>query len=373
MQNEFLSFDEVQLTESITGKDFNIRSSKQKQILLYQVMGLEPMVMSDKTGEPSTSADALENYADIPLVSKLLDMNSLSTLISNFYEGIPKYIGADGRLHTEYMINGTTTGGRISSKHPNLMNLPREDKDFKKIIIAEPGYIISSNDYSQIELRILAHYSGEESLIEAYHYNDDAHDVHLMTARKMFGNHVQKKDPERNIGKTLNFSIVYGTTAIGMAYKMGIKVQEAQAFLDLWFQAFPKVAEWIERTKKEILKEKMAYSLFGRRRLFDKLAKPGISNSERNALLREGVNYRIQSTAGEIALIALAKLKHMRPILTVHDDDVFEIRKDSNLVDNLYEIKNTMEKLKLPFRLKIPLVVETKIGYSWGEAIKVAL
>lgn len=362
------------LTDDIyrhAGGEFNINSTQQLSEILFSTLKLTP-VRKTKTGF-STDMGVLEQLHDEhPIISSLLEYRQLSKLKSTYVDALPQLINQKtGRVHTSFNQTVTTTG-RLSSSDPNLQNIPIRTEIGRSIrsafVPSSPDRIILSSDYSQIELRIMAHISGDEGLGEAFHSNED---IHTTTASKVFV--VKLKDVTREMrrkAKEVNFGIMYGIGPFGLARRLDISQSEAKEIIDRYFERFPKVKAYIDSTIETAKQNGYVETLLGRRRYFPDIHSrnhPIRQNAERQA-----INMPIQGTAADMIKIAMVKIdrellkRKMKSvmILQVHDELVFDVLTDEETsVRNL--VRDTMEKALI---LKVPIQVDIGTGKTWLEA-----
>ena len=353
----------------LTGETFNINSPKQLGVILFEKLGL-PHVKKTKTGY-STSADILDKLApEYPVVSKILEYRQLTKLKSTYADGLAGYIKDDGRIHGKFNQTITATG-RISSTEPNLQNIPVRmelGRLIRKVFIPEDGYVFVDADYSQIELRIMAHLSRDKGLLTAF---AEGKDIHRATAAEVFGLPLETVTSEqRRSAKAINFGLIYGMSAFGLARQLNIPRKEAQKYMDLYFERYPGVLEYMERTRAQAKEQGYVETLDGRR-----LYLPDIKSSNgarRAAAERAAINAPMQGTAADIikrAMIAVdawlqAEQPRVRMIMQVHDELVFEVHKDD--VDAVAkQIHQLMENCT---RLDVPLLVEVGRGENWDQA-----
>jgi len=360
----------------IAGEAFNPGSAKQLGDILFGKMGL-PGGTKTSTGAWSTRANVLEDLAEEGhvLPQKILEWRQLSKLRSTYTDALPNHIDpATGRVHTSYALAATPTG-RLSSSDPNLQNIPirtEEGRKIRRAFVAEKGFQLVSADYSQIELRLLAEIADIATLKQAFR---DGLDIHAMTASEMFGVPIQGMPPEvRRRAKAINFGIIYGISAFGLANQLGIPREEAGAYIKKYFERFPGIRDYMEETKASCRKLGYVTTLFGR-----KCHYPGISDSNpsvRSFNERAAINARLQGTAADIirrAMIrmegALAKSKlNARMLLQVHDELVFEVP-DGEVEKTLPLVAKVMSEAPLPaVSLSIPLHVDAKAADNWEEA-----
>jgi len=354
----------------LVGREFNLNSPKQLQEILFEEQGI-PVLKKTPTGKPSTSEEVLQELAqehELPKV--IIENRSLSKLKSTYTDKLPLEINAKtGRIHTSYHQAVTSTG-RLSSSNPNLQNIPirtAEGRKIRKAFIAPEGYKIMAADYSQIELRIMAHLSQDENLLDSFAKNQD---VHSRTASQVFELGIDEVSKEqRRAAKAINFGLMYGMSAFGLAKQLGVARADAQDYINRYFEQYPKVAEFMKSIKSEAKEHGYVDTLLGRRLFF-----PEIKN--RNGRIRAGaeraaINAPMQGTAADIIkkamLIVHENIKgnsDIRMIMQVHDELVFEI-KENKLSELTAEIKQLMEKA---VTLDVPLKVDTGVGDNWDEA-----
>jgi DNA polymerase-1 len=364
----------TQLTTQIfeaAGESFNINSPKQLSRILFEKLQLPALKRNVKTKTASTSVDVLEELATAHELPRLiLEWRALQKLKSTYIDALPQLVNPEtGRVHTCFNQAVAATG-RLSSSDPNLQNIPIRTKlgrDIRRAFIADPGHVLISADYSQIELRVLAHLAGDETLIEAFRTGTDIHD---QTALRVFGP-ASGLDPHelRRRAKIINYALLYGKTAFTLAKDIGVTPQAAQAFIDAYFSGFPRVRSFIDRTLEDARVSGVVKTLFGRRRLVPELTS---RNAQiRAAAERAAVNMPIQGTAADImkrAMIdvhgALRTSPDARMILTVHDELLFEVpAPQADAVAAL--VRETMESAAT---LNVPLTVDIGIGENWKEA-----
>jgi DNA polymerase-1 len=360
----------------LAGEDFNIGSPKQLGEILFDKMSLAGGRRT-KTGAWSTDASALEELAaeGHELPRKVLDWRLLAKLKSTYTDALPTYIHPEtGRVHTSYALAATTTG-RLSSLEPNLQNIPvrtSEGRAIRKAFVSDKGKRLISADYSQIELRVLAHMADTPTLRQAF---ADGLDIHAMTASEMFGVPIEGMDPGiRRRAKAINFGIVYGISAVGLAAQLGIGRSEAGAYIKTYFERFPGIRDYMEATKAEARRQGYVKTLFGR-----KVHYPEINTknpSLRGNFERAAINAPIQGSAADIIRRAMIRMVpaldaaglSARMLLQVHDELVFEAPEDE--VDKTMEVaKAVMEKAPEPvLKLRVPLKVDARAGDNWEAA-----
>ena len=369
----------TQLTGSITeyeqkiykeaGEEFNINSPKQLGVILFEKMQL-PNGKKTKTGY-STAADVLDKLApDYPIVADILEYRKLSKLKSTYADGLANFIDETGKIHTSFNQTITATG-RLSSTDPNLQNIPIRmelGKLIRKVFHPLEGDLFVDSDYSQIELRLLAHISGDEGLIEAFRENQD---IHRSTASKVFGVPFDDvTELQRRNAKAVNFGIVYGISAFGLSQDLNIPQKEAQGFIDSYFQTYPKIKEFLDQTVAQAKECGFTRTLFGRIRPIPELSSSNFM--QRQFGERVAMNAPIQGTAADIIKIAMIRVHDRliregyksRLILQVHDELLIETaEEEKEAVIVLLE-----EEMRGAADLKVELAVGTECGYTWYDA-----
>ena len=362
--------------KALAGEAINPGSPKQLGDVLFGKLGL-PGGTKTKTGQWSTGARALEELAEQghALPQKILDWRQVSKLKSTYTDALPGFVNpTTHRVHTSYALASTTTG-RLSSSEPNLQNIPIRTEDGRKIrraFIAAPGTKLVSADYSQIELRLLAEIAGIEPLQKAFR---DGIDIHAMTASEMFGVPVKGMPPDvRRRAKAINFGIVYGISAFGLANQLGIGREEAGAYIKKYFERFPGIRDYIEESKKFAKENGYVVTLFGRKCHYPDIRASNASIRSFNE--RAAVNARLQGSAADIIRRAMIRMedalaKHKlaaQMLLQVHDELVFEVP-DAEVEKSLPVIKKVMEDAPLPaVSLSVPLQVEAHAADNWDAA-----
>lgn len=353
----------------LAGTQFNINSPKQLGEVLFGQMGL-PGGKKTKTGY-STSADVLEKLApEHPVVGKVLEYRQLTKLNSTYADGLLQYISDDGRIHGRFNQTITATG-RISSTEPNLQNIPIRmelGSRIRQVFIPRPGYVFLDSDYSQIELRILAHMSGDENLIEAYNSDED---IHRITASQVFNTPLEEvTKTQRSNAKAVNFGIVYGISSFGLSQDLSISRKEAAQYIEKYFQTYPKVHEFLNNLVDSAKKNGYSVTMYGRRRPIPELSSSNFM--QRSFGERVAMNAPIQGTAADIIKLAMIgvyhKLKELklksRLILQVHDELLIETAADE--IDTVKAVLD--EQMKNAAKLAVPLIVDTNEGNNWLEA-----
>jgi DNA polymerase-1 len=358
---------------SLAGKEFNINSPQQLSRILFEDLKLPPVRKTEKKTALSTDWGVLETLAKIhPLPRILLDYRQLSKLKSTYVDALPQLISPKTkRIHTSFNQTVTATG-RLSSSDPNLQNIPIRTEIGRKIrkafIPRSDDFIILSADYSQIEPRILAHFSGDDTLSKSFLKGED---IHKRTASEVFGVPISKvTDEERRLAKTTNFSIMYGVSAYGLSQSTDMTPKEAQAFIEVYFRRYPQVKEYLDSSIDKAKELGYATTLLGRRRYI-----PEINSSNRQKrefAERVAINTPIQGSAADlikVVMIEIAeklKIKNLKSkmILQVHDELVFEVHKDE--LDRIK--KMVKDKMENTIKLNVPIIVDIKIGKNWLEA-----
>ncbi len=353
------------------GVEFNINSPKQLGDVLFNKLNLPKPVKYGKGKTISTAVEVLEELSETHEVPRLvLDYRQLSKLKSTYVDTLPRLIDCKTeRVHTTFNQTGTTTG-RLSSTNPNLQNIPIRTelgREIRAAFIAEPGNVLLSADYSQIELRLLAHFSEDALLVEAFRRGDD---IHQLTASQVFGVPPLMIDAEhRRRAKAVNFGIVYGLSPFGLSQQLGIEQREAKKFIDAYFEKYAGVRKYIDRVLEETRREQSVKTLFGRTRPI-----PDINSKNANMrgfAERTAVNTPLQGTAADLIKLAMIRIDaelrerrlKSRMLLQVHDELLFEVPQDE--VEILRElVRSRMENV---YALKVPLLVEIGVGPNWRD------
>jgi len=367
-----LSSSIIELEKKIheaAGEEFNINSPKQLGVILFEKLGL-PNGKKTKTGY-STSADVLEKLAgEYPIVKDILEYRQLSKLKSTYADGLANFIDANGKIHTSFNQTITATG-RLSSTEPNLQNIPIRielGRLIRKVFLPMPGNVFVDSDYSQIELRILAHMSGDERLIEAY---NSGQDIHSTTASQVFHVPFEEVTPLlRRNAKAVNFGIVYGISAFGLSQDLDISRKEAQEYIDRYFETYPKIKEFIDKTVEDAKADGKTTTIYGRIRPIPELTSSNFM--QRQFGERVAMNAPIQGTAADIIKIAMIRVHDRlikegfasRLILQVHDELLIETKEsEKDAVIALLE-----EEMHQVASLSVPLEVGTAWGSNWYDA-----
>lgn len=353
----------------LAGEEFNINSPKQLGVILFDKLGM-PHAKKTKTGY-STAADVLDKLApDYPIVAKILEYRQLAKLKSTYADGLAVYIGTDGRIHGKFNQTVTATG-RLSSTEPNLQNIPVRmelGRLIRKVFVPKEGCVFVDADYSQIELRILAHCSGDRQLIQAYR---EARDIHRMTASQVFHTPFDEvTDLQRRNAKAVNFGIVYGISSFGLSQDLSITRKEAAQYIEHYFETYPGIKKFLDDSVAHAKEKGYAVTLFGRRRPVPELKSSNFM--QRNFGERVAMNAPIQGTAADIIKIAMIgvneelKKRDMksRLILQVHDELLIEADKSE-----VEEVKAILkDKMEHAADLSVPLIADMHTGENWYEA-----
>lgn len=353
------------------GGPFNLGSPKQIQAILYDQQQL-PVLAKTPKGAPSTAEAVLQELAlDYPLPRLILEYRSLSKLKSTYTDKLPGQVDPrTGRVHTSYQQAVAATG-RLSSSDPNLQNIPvrtAEGRRIRQAFIAEAGNVVMAADYSQIELRIMAHLSGDAGLVAAFAQGED---IHRATAAEVFGTSLEQvSSDQRRSAKAINFGLIYGMSAFGLAKQLGIGRAQAQAYVDLYFRRYPGVRAYMDRTRELARQQGFVETLFGRRLYLPEIA--ARNAQRRQAAERTAINAPMQGTAADIIKRAMlrvadwirAEARDVIMIMQVHDELVFEVPEAFRQTAET-AIRERMESAA---QLDVPLVVEVGVGQNWDEA-----
>ena len=353
----------------IAGETFNPNSPKQVANILFDHLGL-PVIEKKKTG-PSTSARVLGELAvQHPLPGKLIEYRELQKLLTTYIDRLPEAINPDtGRIHTSFHQTSTATG-RLSSSDPNLQNIPTRTEvgdRIRRAFVAPDGSLLIGADYSQIEIRLLAHLSGDEQLIAAF---VEGKDLHRITASRIFAIPEDKVTGKlRNAAKRINFGIIYGISPFGLARELGISREEARAYIDRFFAAYPQARSYMDRMVEEATKKGYAETILGRRRMLPQLAEKNVT--ARNFAKRNAVNTPIQGSAADLIKLAMLKLDRLieggtlkaKMLLQIHDELIFEAHED-DVPAASETIKKEMEGV---LDLRVPLEVKVETGRNWSQ------
>lgn len=354
---------------AMAGEEFNINSPKKLGEILFEKLGLKNGKKT-KTGY-STSAEVLEKLKNAhPIIPKILEYRQLTKLNSTYAEGLAGYIRADGRIHGKFHQTVTVTG-RISSADPNLQNIPTRmplGREIRKVFIPEEGSVFVDADYSQIELRVLAHMSGDAALIAAYQADED---IHAITASQVFDVPLDQVDSTlRRKAKAVNFGIVYGISSFGLGQDLDISRKEAEGYIEKYFATYGKVKEFLDRTVEDAKKNGYTVTMFGRRRPIPELASSNFMT--RSFGERAAMNAPVQGTAADIIKIAMVRVnrrlkeEHLQSklVLQIHDELIIETKKEELEIVQ----KILVEEMMHAADLAVPLLVDANVGGSWYDA-----
>jgi DNA polymerase-1 len=360
------------------GHDFNINSTQQLADVLFGKLGLKaPGRRKTSTGKESTAVDVLESLrGQHPVIELILEQRQLAKLKSTYIDALPELVsGETGRVHTSFNQAGAVTG-RVSSSEPNLQNIPiRTDlgRQVRRAFIASPGHVLMSADYSQVELRILAHLCGDPGLRDAFARGED---IHATTAAAIFGVPLaQVTSDQRRIAKAVNFGLAYGQGAYGLAQATGLSNADAQKFMDAYFARFARVRQYIEETRRKATTVGYVETVMGRRRYFPILQskeRDARTQIARRAAERECINMPVQGSAADIMKVAMlrvqsslkSRMSRVKMTLQVHDELVLEVPEDKvNQAQAL--VREAMEGA---FPMAVPLKVDVKTGKNWDKA-----
>ncbi len=363
----------------LAGHPFNVNSPQQLRKVLFDELGLVPSGRrTQKTRVHSTGQEVLEALAaQHPLPARVLEYRELSKLLGTWVEALPKLIDPeDGRVHTRFHQLGAATG-RLSSSDPNLQNIPIRTplgRRIREAFVPEPGWLFVSADYSQMELRILAHLSGDPELIRAF---SEGRDIHAYTAAAVTGIPLEEVTPElRARAKAVNFGIIYGMSEFRLAREQGMSRDEARAFITAYFERYGKVREYIDGVIAHVARHGEVRTLFGRRRSFPELiatedgTRGGLSRPQREALVRQAVNATVQGSGADIIKLAMVRLHARfrdqglaaRMVLQVHDELLVEVPA-GEVAQVERHVREVMESAA---RLAVPLAVDVRSGPNWS-------
>lgn len=354
---------------AMAGEEFNINSPKKLGEILFEKLGLKNGKKT-KTGY-STSAEVLEKLKNAhPIIPKILEYRQLTKLNSTYAEGLAGYIRADGRIHGKFHQTVTVTG-RISSADPNLQNIPTRmplGREIRKVFIPEEGSVFVDADYSQIELRVLAHMSGDAALIAAYQADED---IHAITASQVFDVPLDQVDSTlRRKAKAVNFGIVYGISSFGLGQDLDISRKEAEGYIEKYFATYGKVKKFLDRTVEDAKKNGYTVTMFGRRRPIPELASSNFMT--RSFGERAAMNAPVQGTAADIIKIAMVRVnrrlkeEHLQSklVLQIHDELIIETKKEEVEIVQKILVQEMMHAADLA----VPLLVDANVGDSWYDA-----
>ncbi|GAB3548007.1 DNA polymerase I [Noviherbaspirillum agri] len=355
----------------LAGQPFNLNSPKQIGEIFFDRLQL-PVVKKTPSGTPSTDEEVLQKLAEnYPLPKILLDYRSLSKLKSTYTDKLPKMVNPNtGRVHTNY-AQAVAVTGRLASNDPNLQNIPvrtAEGRRIREAFIAPPGSVIVSADYSQIELRIMAHISGDENLLRAF---AEGEDIHRATAAEIFGVTPQDVTSEqRRYAKVINFGLIYGMSAFGLASNLGIERSAAQMYIDKYFQRYPAVAQYMADTRMQAKARGYVETVFGRRLWLAEINSP--NGPRRQAAERAAINAPMQGTAADLIKLSMIAVQNWleaerlesKMVMQVHDELVLEVRE----AELPYVQQKLPELMRGVGTLRVPLIAEVGVGKNWEEA-----
>ena len=370
LREEILSIQK-EVTE-MAGEEFNLSSAKQVGEILFDKLKIVEKAKKTKTGQYVTSEEVLESLAGKhPIVKKILEYRGIKKLLSTYVEALPEMINPKtGKIHTSYNQTVTATG-RLSSSNPNLQNIPIRDemgKEIRRAFIPDAGHVFFSADYSQIELRIMAHLSEDENMVNAFNAGED---IHTATSAKIYGVDISEvtKDMRRN-AKTANFGIIYGISAFGLSERLGISRTEAKTLIEGYFKTYPGVQDYITNSVNKAKENGYVETIFGRKRYLSDI---NSANSVVRAFAeRNAVNAPIQGSAADIIKIAMVNIDRRftqegiksQMILQVHDELNFNV-----LESELEKVKNiVIEEMQNAYKLRVPLIADYGVGANWLEA-----
>ncbi|VTS03744.1 DNA polymerase I [Tuwongella immobilis] len=361
----------------LAGREFNIGSPKQLRQILFEEMKLPMQKRTDTTGEASTDQESLERLGALgyELPRKLIEHRQISKLKGTYVDALPKLVDLQtGRVHTSFNQTVAATG-RLSSSDPNLQNIPtrtEQGKQLRQAFLPRDGWQLLTADYSQIELRMLAHYSGDPALRQAF--LDDS-DVHTRVAADIFKvPEAEVSSLQRRVAKTVNFGVIYGMSAHGLAARLGILRDEATGFIDAYFARYPQVLAYQDTLLANARKNGYVSTILGRRRRFDpSVIRPGSTFQQRNQAEREAINMEIQGSAADLMKLALLRVdeqlqreqRQSKMLLTVHDELVFEVPPDE-IETMVGLVRNAMTTA---MELTVPLHVDVSIGPNWLDTV----
>ena len=356
----------------LAGEEFNISSPKQVGDILFGKMKIIEKPKKTKTGQYVTSEEVLQQLrTKSPIIALILDYRGLKKLLGTYVDALPKLINSrTGHIHTSFNQAITATG-RLSSSDPNLQNIPvrgEDGKEIRKCFVPEPGCLFFSADYSQIELRVMAHLSEDENMIEAF---KEGYDIHAATAAKVYKKSINDVNrDERTKAKRANFGIIYGITVFGLSERLDISRDEAKQLIDGYFETFPKVRDYMEEAKQKARETGYAETIFHRRRYL-----PDINSRNatvRNFAERNAINAPIQGSAADIIKVAMIRIferickENLRSkmILQVHDELNFSVYpEERETVERI-----VLEEMEHAYELRVPLVADCGWGNNWLEA-----
>ena len=349
---------------ALSGLEFNVNSTQQLGKVLFEDLGLR-VVKKTKTGYSTDEKVLNELLGEHPIIPKILEYREIYKLKSTYIEPLFKLGLKDenNRIHTSFLQTGTATG-RLSSKNPNLQNIPVKSELGREVrggFVSKKGYSLVGIDYSQIELRLLAHFSGDEALLKAF---NEGKDIHYETALKIFGKEEAKS--KRGVAKSINFGLLYGMGSRKLSQTIHVSTKEAKEYIQSYFASFPTVKDFLHKVGEEAMQKGYSETLLGRRRYFDFENASAMIHA---SYLREAVNTLFQGSAADLIKMAMNKIMDQivndeaKLLLQIHDELIFEV-KDENAISFSQKAKEIMEGI---YKLKVPLRVSVEIGKNWGE------
>jgi len=362
----------VQEAYKLAGHPFNVSSPAQVGTILFEEMKIDPKARRTKGGAWSTAEDILEKYAkNVPLVRLILDIRALKKLLATYIDALPKLINPyTGKLHTTYNQTATATG-RLSSTNPNLQNIPirtADGRDIRRAFVPEPGDLMLSADYSQIELRLMADMSGDEEMVGAFLSGAD---IHRATAAKIYHENLEDvTDEQRRNAKTANFGIIYGISAFGLSERLGIPRGEAKALIEGYMATYPKVAEYMQKSIEDARRDGFVSTIMGRKRYLPDIASR--SAAVRGYAERNAINAPLQGSAADIIKVAMVAVDaeirrrglRSRMIMQVHDELIFNV-----VPEELAEMQELVVRLmESAYKGRVPMEVSAGVGANWLEA-----
>lgn len=357
---------------TLAGRPFNVSSPLQVGTILFEEMQIDPKARRTKGGAWSTAEDILEKYAkDVPLVRLILDIRALKKLLATYVDSLPKLINPlTGKLHTTYNQTATATG-RLSSTNPNLQNIPvrtADGRDIRRAFVPDPGDLMLSADYSQIELRLMADLSGDQEMIGAFLSGAD---IHRATAAKIYHEDIADvTDDQRRKAKTANFGIIYGISAFGLSERLGIPRGEAKELIEGYLATYPKVAEYMQQSIEDARRDGFVSTIMGRKRYLPDIASR--SAAVRGYAERNAINAPLQGSAADIIKVAMVAVDaeirrrglRSRMIMQVHDELIFNV-----VPDELAEMQElVVRQMESAYKGRVPMEVSAGVGSNWLEA-----
>jgi DNA polymerase-1 len=358
----------------LAGHQFNIASLNQLRTVLFDELKLTPKRKTGITRQPSTDQETLEDLAqEHPLPRKLLEHRKIAKLKGTYVDALQELVNPHtGRVHAAFNQTVAATG-RLSSSDPNLQNIPIRSETggrIRQAFVPEPGWILLTADYSQIELRLLAHFCGDEVLRHAF---AEDHDIHALAAAQVFGVPERDVTPQmRGVAKTVNFGVIYGMSAFGLARRLEIPKDEAARFIDDYYRRYPRVLEYQDNLLRKARQQGLVATILGRRRRFDpKAIRENSTYQQRNQGEREAINMEIQGSAADLIKVAMLNVhrrlkserRQARMLLQIHDELVFEVPPDE--LQPVSKLVHDAMTQALADKLQVPLKVDVAAGANW--------